>query len=284
MIIDSETNFLYLANTLPLKHSAFYLHLQSVLQEQGVSYSLLPNTKDIWAVDYMPAQVREKKFVRFIYDPDYLRNTITGRKTISDTAEICKALNIDTIESDILLDGGNVVKAKNKVILCDKVFKENFRYEEKDLIEELENLFEVDKLIFLPTHNKDEIGHADGMVRFLDDNTVLINTYRKDEKEFGRQCRLALHNAGLHCVEMAYNLYDNQGYLQANGIYINYLQTQQAIVIPTFGIKEDEIAFKQFQDLFAGQNLATIDSNSIAKDGGVLNCISWSIRLSNRSD
>ncbi len=69
----------------------------------------------------------------------------------------------------------------------------------------------------------------------------------------------------------------NQPVAEANGDYINYLQMENTVIVPTFGIKEDDEAIKQFETLFAGQTIATIDSNEIANDGGILNCITWNI-------
>jgi agmatine deiminase len=277
VITDSQTNFLYLADKLPVKYPTFYKSLQAVLKEIDIPISLLPHTKDVWAVDYMPIQVTENRFVKFVYNPNYLRDSIKWRKTISDANAICTALKFPVYNSDILIDGGNVIKGANKVILCDKVFKENPHYTEKKLINELERQFEVDKIIFIPTDPSDDIGHADGMVRFLDDNTVLINDYSKEDMSFQLQFRLAFHNAGLNYIEVPYHPYDNKRDLQANGIYINYLHMKQAIVIPTFGIAEDDKAVRRFQELFSGQTITTIDSNAIANEGGVLNCISWNI-------
>jgi len=238
---------------------------------------LLPKTKDVWAVDYMPIQVMKNKFVKFVYNPDYLRSTIKWRKTISDASAICTALTLPVDNSDILIDGGNIIKSINKVIMCDKVFRENPHYTEKKLISELERLFEVDRIIFIPTDPSDVIGHADGMVRFLDDNTVLINDYSKEEMDFQLQFRLAFYNAGLNYIEVPYHPYDNKSDLQANGIYINYLHMKQAVVVPTYGIAEDEKVVRQFEELFSGQTIKTIDCNAIANEGGVLNCISWNI-------
>jgi agmatine deiminase len=277
MITDSQTNFLYLADTLPCKYPSFYKSLQEVLKERDIPSSLLPHTKDVWAVDYMPIQVTETKFVKFVYNPDYLRDTIKWRKTISDTNAICTGFNLPTVNSDILIDGGNVIKGANKVIMCEKVFRENPHYTEKHLISELERLFEVDGIIFIPTDPSDDIGHADGMVRFLDDNTVLINDYSKEDIDFQLQFRHAFHNAGLNYIEVPYHPYGNMNDLQANGIYINYLQMKQAVVVPIFGIAEDEKAVRQFEELFRGQTLTTIDCNDIANEGGVLNCVSWNI-------
>lgn len=73
MITDKQTNFLYLADTLPKKYSNFYLRFEKVLTDCKIEFALLPKTKDVWAVDYMPIQTELKKFVRFIYNPSYLQ-------------------------------------------------------------------------------------------------------------------------------------------------------------------------------------------------------------------
>jgi agmatine deiminase len=138
-------------------------------------------------------------------------------------------------------------------------------------------LFEVDKLYFIPQQPKDYTGHSDGMLRFLDNKTVIINDYSKEKPEFQRAFKIALDNAGLDYIEIPYNPYGNKTYSQANGSYINFLQMQNTVIIPTFGIKEDEIAVRQFEQLFSGYQIATIDSNEVANNGGILNCITWNI-------
>jgi len=52
---------------------------------------------------------------------------------------------------------------------------------------------------------------------------------------------------------------------------------ENTVGIPTFGIREDDEVVKQFENLFVGQTIATIDSNEIANEGGILNCITWNI-------
>ena len=274
MIPDSETNFLYLADTLPKNHLPFFDKFKEVLTECNIHFQLLPDTKDIWAVDYMPIQIENNKFVQFIYDPRYLKSC---KETISDVAAICNAMNIKPQKSEIKLDGGNVVRTKDKVIMCDRVFVENPIIGRNDLIRELENIFEVDKLIFIPTDPFDFTGHADGILRFYDNYTVLMNEYLGDDKEFELKVQLTLKKEGLDYIKIPFNVYDNINDEQANGEYINFLQMKQAIIIPTFGFKEDEIAIRQFEDLFPGQKIATIISNEIADEGGVLKCISWNI-------
>lgn len=277
MITDSQTNFLYLADSLQKKYPNFFDRFEKVLNDCNIHPKLLPDTKDVWAVDYMPIQIKKDEFVQFVYNPNYLRNSIKWRKTISDVDAICAQIDILPKKSNIVLDGGNVIRTTDKVIMCDKIFSENPTIQENNLIKELEQLFEVDKLIFIPTDPSDEIGHADGMVRFYNNDTVLINDYSKEKPEFQRRFRLALHNAGLHYIEIPYNPYENIEDINAKGIFMNYLQMEQAIIISTFGIPEDDRTFKQFEQLFPDKKLATIDANEIAFDGGILNCITWNI-------
>jgi len=277
MITDIQTNFLYLADTLPKNYPDFYKRFENVLKVCKISFDYLPQTKDVWTVDYMPIQTDLNKFVRFIYNPSYLQ-TKKYLKTISDVDEICKAIGIETFKTNIIIDGGNVTRWTNKVIMTDRVFKDNPTFERKQLIKELYELLQVDKIYFVPEQPGDFTGHSDGMVRFVNEHTVIINDYKQEKEEFYRAFEIAIHNTGLDYITIPYNVYNNKSNEHANGDYINYLQMENTVIIPTFGIKEDDIAVKQLETIFAGQTIATVESNEIAYDGGILNCITWNIK------
>jgi len=276
MIIDKDTNKLFLADCLPKKQPKFFPRFEKVLKDCNLDYEFLPGTKDTWAVDYMPVQVSKDKFVQFNYYPTYLR-TPYWRKTISDADAICKAISLKPVKSDLFVDGGNVIRSEDKVIMCDKVFSENNNITKNTLIRQLEELLEVDKIVFVPWDKNDFTGHADGMVRFIDNNTVFVNDYSKENAGFQKRFRTSIHEAGLDCVELPYNLDYNKSDDEANGIYMNFLQMNGFIIVPIFGIKEDEEAVKIMEQVFKGQNIATIESNELAYEGGILNCISWNI-------
>lgn len=278
MIPDSQTNFLYLADSLPKKYPAFYQRFAQVLNHHHIRFGLLPGTNDIWAVDYMPVQTGTDEFVKFVYAPDYLRSK-KWQKSISDANTICNSIGCPIMSSSLIVDGGNIVKASNKVIMCSKVFAENPAIPEKELIRSLHEALGADNIVFVPQQPGDAIGHADGMVRFLDDETVLINDHSKEKPDFQRDFRMALHNAGLKYIEIPYSPYHNRTALQANGIYINYLQMEKIIILPTFNIKQDDAVVKLFESLFNGHVITTIESNVIADNGGILNCISWNIKI-----
>ncbi len=238
----------------------------------------MDETKDIWAVDYMPIQSEIDRFIQFKYEQDYLQDD-DYILTQTDPIAVCKTINLQVIESNIKIDGGNVIKGKNWVILTDKIFKENSSINKNQLLSELETLFGVE-IIIIPQEPFDFTGHADGIVRYYTNDTVLVNHYKpKDNVGFQRSLKGALKSYGLKTIEIPYNPYQNSSVDSADGLYINYLQMENFILLPTFNKRDDEVAFRQFEQLFPGQTIEIIDSRQISKDGGVLNCITWNTKL-----
>ncbi len=181
--------------------------------------------------------------------------------------------------STIKADGGNMVKWKDKVILTNKIFKENDMSNEQ-LIPVLKELLEVKDFIVVTTEASDIVGHADGMVRFVNEKTVLINEYSSDKrayKSFIPKFEQSIRDAGLKAIYLPYTSNNNDDVMDATGCYINYLQVAQNIFFPIFNQSEDEKAIEVIGSAFPGSNIVKIDCSELAKEGGVLNCISWNI-------
>jgi len=276
MIIDRETDYLYLSDLLPSRHPRFYRKLAEVLKRNKVEFGLLPGTRDIWAVDYMPVQVRAKKFVQFKYEPDYLRNSKKYRATITPVSVVCEKIGIKPVRTDIVIDGGNMVKSKSKAIMTAKIFQENPRYSKPQLIGRLRELLEAEEIIIIPPEPGDYLGHADGILRFYNEGTVLINDYSRERNAYYDDLQATLRKAGLNLIPIPYHPCRNQA--SASGFYINFLEMKGFILLPFFGLKEDEIAAKRFQELYPKSKIAVINTNEIAKQDGVLHCISWNIK------
>ena len=286
MITDAQTNFVYfseLQQTSP-KYSAFCKNLTAILDKHNIRYGFLPDTNDIWCRDYMPVQVAENKFIEYRYDPDYLQE-LKYRRTKTYPDLVCDRLERKTVKTDIILDGGNVIKWENKVILTDKIIPENAsKYLKAQLIEKLKALFEVDTIILIPwfieNGKTDLFGHADGMIRFIDADRVVVDGYYKTMKPgYGDKFYKILNANNLESVEFEFDV-KNQS--DKNCGYLNFLQMKNLMVFPQFGIDEDQPALEKFKTVFPeyaskGQ-IETIDASTIIRDGGVLNCITWAIK------
>ncbi|MCE9540405.1 MAG: hypothetical protein K8R85_14490, partial [Bacteroidetes bacterium] len=98
MITDNQTNKLFLADCLPEKQSNFFQRFEKVLKNCNINFQFIPNTKDIWAVDYMPIQISINKFIQFTYNPDYLKPK-KYQKTISNINSICNEIKLNRTQS-----------------------------------------------------------------------------------------------------------------------------------------------------------------------------------------
>jgi agmatine deiminase len=278
MITDRESNFVYISDLLEKRSPSVYTDLTDWFKKLGIKYDILPNTKDIWAVDYMPIQVKEDYFVQFTYNPDYIGKTQQKIRTNPD--EVCETLGLNPEKSSIVIDGGNVVKNKRKAILTTKIFKENPGYAEDVLVDEIKKLLELDQVIVIPQEPGDSVGHSDGMVRFIDENTVLVNNYPDDKKykDFGYSLRWSLRNAGLNCVLLPYDCWQNEKESDARGCYVNFLEVGEYIFCPNYGTLNSMEAFRIMEEVFPGRIINDIDCKELAVQGGVLNCATWNIR------
>jgi agmatine deiminase len=279
MIPDQDTNTIFFSDLLRtnLKYAGACARITSVLDSFGVQYNFLPKTKDIWARDYMPIQISEDKFIEYRYDPDYLQGDQKNYRDLKTYPDIvCDTIGKKTTKSEILMDGGNVVKAKNCIILTDKIVYEN-RYlcNKTELIKLLKDTFDVEKVILILWYEKEEYGHSDGVLRFVDDSTVLVHQIWKTEDKLIRE----LENNGLKIVWLEFSVSKKD---KRNWAYINFLQTKDLILVPKLNIEEDQQAYKQicihFPTYSSKGRIAQVDITEIVKAGGALNCCTWTIK------
>lgn len=274
---DSMANYVYVSSLLAETHASFYRELARRLRECGIEPGLLSNTRDIWVRDFMPVQVRRDRFVQFTYRPDYLIKDARGRSTITDPSAVCRSLGIEALQSEIVLDGGNLVREGGRAVVTDKIFRDNPAVSDSYLVRQLADLLEASVTV-IPQDPDDIFGHADSMVRFVDQDTVLVNRYRMEsERELAAALREALRAAGLEVVEAPYNPYGNTDMIDATGVYLNFLRMKDLVVLPAFGLPEDAEALAAFQRLFPHSRVLSVEANEVAKQGGILNCVTWTM-------
>ena len=245
--------------------------LFDILDNCGEQYCFLPNTKDIWLRDFMPIRTKSGRFVSFKYKPSYL----CGFDSITTDfkRDVSGNIDVDYELSEINLDGGNVVfsPSREKAIISDRVFSENPDRSADDLLCELQRLLEA-KIIIIPSLNSkyDMTGHADGMVRFVDENTVIGNSpMSPGGLEFRIKNTLKRHNISV--IDFPYF---ELGKNSAVGCYLNFLETEKHIFLPVFGNTLDSRAISKAKSIF-GKPVATVNIVEIATQGGCLNCIAW---------
>ena len=315
-ITDDKTNKVFISSLIDTKTGDLdkeaRANVKSCIMQFEKDCELLYNTKDVWARDYMPIQLTKNTYLGYTYKPDYLTKSseyakcVTNWKLHNVHAEKYDFNGFKVVQIPLILDGGNVVKAilddKPCMIMCDKVLlennidKKNFRNWWKKWWEENFEGTEME-LVLLPWEGPkvDPIGHADGMIRYIDENKVLITNYKDFNEEhynammeeLGRFNVISLHFSDL---EQFKNNKLFSVLLDRSWCYINYLQVGTRILVPRLGYDLlDNEALKQIREAFSANEdeieLISQDMTSIVEDmndeknsGGALNCLTWTIQ------
>ena len=248
-------------------------NLQETLHQEHIHAEFLPFTssyKHVWARDYMPIQLEKNLYLQYQYNPDYLHRY---RGWIPPYKDICKDLGLNCITTDIVLDGGNVVQCGNKVIMTDKIFKENPHYTREALVDQLENLF-IAELVIIPWDRYEMYGHSDGMVRWIGGNRVLLNNYAQTDPGLRKRLVEALSP---HFVveELEYNV---PRFSKLSWAYLNFLRVKNRIFVPGLHAMEDPQALQQIQNFYPDCKVIQVQGcEDLARDGGVLHCVTWNV-------
>ena len=137
----------------------------------------------------------------------------------------------------------------------------------------LEGLFFAE-LVIIPWDRYEMYGHADGMVRYIDGNRVLLNNYINFDPYLRKRLKDVL-SAHFDVLELDYEVARPS---KMSWVFLNYLQVKDCIFVPWLPIWENKQAQMQLTEVFKGYNInMCVPAGDIAFEGGGLNCISWTI-------
>lgn len=323
-VTDNRTDKVYISSLIDTANGALDSDTRSLLKKRIKEFfpscELLYNTMDVWARDYMPVQLTKDIYLSYTYKPDYLENypeCVTNWQLhhVHTQRQLAKDEHFEfkVVQMPIILDGGNVVKAVVNgnpcFIMCKKVLEENNVTEE-----EFDNWwhqwwndnFDGTKMdyVLLPWEGPkvNPIGHADGMVRYIEENRVLLTNYG-DYNDLNFPASLyksKLEEIGFDVEELSFKGYFDyktdkmfRMLFDSSWCYINYLQIGNRILIPSLGYdKLDNEALRQIDAVFNSKKhiadvlLIDVDMTPIVAEmgsgqqnsGGALNCLTWTIK------
>ena len=276
------------SNLFARHYPELYGKLSDILWQYHKGYGTFSNTKDYWVRDFMPVQVDEGVFVKFVFNPDYLQDK---KKYITDVSKVIKVSPIvsgfEIVDIPLVIDGGNMVFCKGRkgdkespfLVLTEKVLAENPKFNKEQIDKLLKCAFQEPRLtiVWLPWDKEDIFGHADGIVKYMGVNKdgkpkVLVNL-QLYEDEIAEKMYIALEKY-FEVVELKLSHYDEMSWA-----YINSLLTMDVIIIPGIGNPQtDEEALEQYKRLLPNyrNNIYQVQMRDfIAEHGGALNCLAW---------
>lgn len=278
MIADWDTNTAVFADLLPQQFPELWDRLSGILAGHDVAVRLLNGARDVWCRDYLAVQVGGGEFVQFRYQPDYL----TGFDHLRTPEGVSDALPFlsSRRRSDLVLDGGNVVASGPAVILTDKVYRDNPGRPRQEVRSLLRQLLHAEVCVLIPKEAGDPVGHADGVVRFIDERTVVMNDYADVDPAYGARVKTVLDRQVLHVELLPYSLDPTvvDGIPSAVGNYVNYLRLGNLVVVPAYGTSSDAEAAAVMSRVLPDCRVESVDCYGLARRGGVLNCIAGTYR------
>ena len=259
----------------------------------------IPGNKNEWCRDYMPIRGTKGKLVQFKYQPSYVVGKTTYEKTVpTNLPETLKELGIQVDEeSEIVLDGGAIDICGDFAIVTDRVIFENssvWTDGQPVVLDEIKRLLGLEKMIVIPTDPWDFTGHADGTVRIIDENRILVNDLSGMLKkgktewtplEYEKCCRWMEHfektliNAGFEIERLPCSFDPNGSSWSAWGVYLNFLLLDDMIFMPWFEGEEKNNARAQsrLSELYKipVHVVHGTYADELSEWGGIINCATW---------
>ena len=280
MITDHQTNTVFFSDLLPKKCPILNQHITEVLETHEIPYAYLSETKDIWCRDFMPIQVEKDRFVCYKYTPHYLQDKAGLRLQTTPEAVLQSRQNHlahvlqNAVTIDLVVDGGNVVKCGDTVVMTEKVFVENRDKSRAEVDRILKEAFQCD-VLYLPWDHEESYGHSDGIVHYAGDGKILLTNYGDISPYYYNRFRKALEKH----FEVIPLCYKTKKIHARSWAYINFLQVGKLVLVPQLGLEEDQQALEQIAKALPDGEVLGIPSLEAVRRGGALNCISWNVRL-----
>ncbi len=277
---------------------------QSLNTQTKIRFYVNEQVQDIWARDFCPIYFSNHTVYKALYNPSYFtKDQITKYADPDEQTGIALAtfLNLQIKyflkagKDNLILDGGNFIhNGQGTAIVTNRVIADNETFSIDEIKQIFKTQLEISNLIILPVEPDNETGHIDGMVRFINETTVMVASYPSDYTNETKNISEVDYKISKHFldkiadtlskifkvirIENSIPINDTKKRIpSAFGNYINFLRIGNTIFLPQYGITQDNNAIETFNKYFPDLTIVpiTTDIDKLSELGGVLNCISW---------
>ncbi|MGB0930193.1 MAG: agmatine deiminase family protein [Chitinophagales bacterium] len=267
-MVDYANTIMHNDNVVVVADNATMPYLKGKLPQDVL---LKSKVKDIWMRDF--TTVFPKKMIQFTYSPTYLPYNFSSNTQWS-FVNFTDKYGLTYDYEDLILDGGNIVdNNKNRVITTERFLEDNYLTvaQGKQLLKEI---LGVQYVSVIP-YDDEVMGHADGMVMFSDDNTVLVNKYDEPfRSQVINTLKADLPNTKIVETDVTFDDTVWDDFASACGINLNSTVTDNFIYVPTFGSAAESSALQTIESNTT-KTVKTIDAQGVCHMGGSVRCLTW---------
>ncbi|WOO41875.1 agmatine deiminase family protein [Rubellicoccus peritrichatus] len=266
-------------NADPAAHNLILQQLKEAKADLD-EIELYPHTTDdVWCRDHGPV---------------WLKNTNTGEVAISDwkfnawggkfepykrddqvPQSMAKSLDLHAFPRKEVLEGGAIEVNGEGVLLTTEIVMLNRNRGGRvraDWKQALGNALNIKDILWLGEGlpNDDTDGHIDNIARFFQPNGVLTVESNGDEELKANARRLMARFRDVVHLPLPEVTINGQ---LVPASYANFVILNGAVIVPTFGVSQDEKALDIIKTAFPGRKVAGFGSRLLLEEGGAVHCL-----------
>lgn len=233
---------------------------------------------DIWMRDFSTVNPINPQRFRYTWASMTRQESIEVQNSFTAFAQ-SNSIQMDA--NQYLIDGGNLVDNYAGAAVTTTRFLEdnNLTYEQG--VQVLKDILGLTQVAILPP-DEEVLAHSDGMVSWLDANTLLVNDYSADadfKTQVMNELTGAFPSANIVEVPVAYTQNPPgiwEGFESACGVNLNATVTFQNIYVPTFNMPHETEALSIIRSNTA-KNVIEVDAQGVCAMGGSVRCLTWQL-------
>lgn len=180
------------------------------------------------------------------------------------------------------LEGGNVWSdGEGTLIMADQLYYSNPHLSYEGIEAELHRAIDFEKLIVIPRLESEETGHVDLVTKLADRRTILVSAPNGGPNDPARRRGMDILRRSTNALGESYEVvelpsppvYYNWFVWPVWRSYTNALTVNGRVLVPTFGIEQDEIALATYRRAMPDHAIIPIDCSVSSNGGGAVHCL-----------
>ncbi|EDZ61849.1 peptidyl-arginine deiminase [Sulfurimonas gotlandica GD1] len=290
---EAQKNFVNIVNEIVKYQKCLVVSydIQSVkkhFQDNDNLYFAEYISDDTWARDCSALSISESNKTKLL---DFTFNAWGNKFEASKDDLMSRSISnhysseLETI--NFSLEGGAVESNGNGILLttsaCMLNENRNPELEDAQITQRLKDYFGSSEILYLDhgyLSGDDTDSHVDTLARFVDEKTIMYVKCEDTNDEHYQELKLmeeelqelaSTHNFKLISLPMTDAVYYEDERLPAT--YANFLFVNGAVLVPTYGVRQDEVALDIFRATFEDRDVIGIDCSTLIRQHGSLHCV-----------
>jgi agmatine deiminase len=247
-------------------HKAVLLYLLRDGLDLGNVRFAYVKTDDVWIRDYGPTNVMAGGGRAFIWNNYYERYTSYAKLSADAASELGRYYDVPVHRVPLVVEGGNIITdGKGTVVMFDSVLANNPDYDVERLRKVMEKYYGSDRLILLPSLEGELTGHVDMVVKFVDEDTLMVAEseesfrWHRDFEAIAGMLSGTKSSSGRNYEVIRVKVASGGKDPARFWSYINSVTVNGSVIVPVFGTKEDALALDLYGKAMPGYKVVGID-------------------------